>query len=351
MKEKEWDFFMVMLESSDPLQHELWRLIDKNHPRFDPNADEYAKQAIPTFYKLVDQFLGEVFETLPDTATVCIMSDHGFGPLNRYFLVNNFLMDIGLLQLKDNLLTKFKKVGFSHGINLQTAYALARKMRFGKVIAAFRGGSKEKALNRLTLSFQDVDWSRTKAFGVGTGGHIYLNVTGREPEGIVRPGKEYQEIRRMIVEKLTMLVDPETGEKAIEQVFVKEDLYKGKFADSAPDITFFPTSGFSTLQRDQFISPAIFFDSPKCGTHCIDGVCFFYGPDIAGNKQIDGARIIDLAPTFLHLFGEPIPEDMDGTVLKDVFKEGSQPSQQKVIQKKNPREKRKIRTLRQSGRV
>jgi len=284
----EWDFFMVMLEGTDPLQDELWKHIDKNHPRHNPGAEEYIKQAIPNFYRKIDRFLGECMEMLDDRTTICVMSDHGFGPLNRYILVNNFLRDTGMLHLKGNFITELKQFVLNSGVGLDKMYNLARKAGLTKVLSAFRGGSKEKMLNQLTLSTGDIDWSRTKAFAVETGGHIYLNVKGREPEGIVRPRREYRKIRDQIVETLYSLTGPGNGRKAIEKVFTKEKLYNAtnKFYDQAPDISFLPAKGYSTLHREQFVSSSIFINSPNCGTHRINGVCLFYGPDVQEGRKL-----------------------------------------------------------------
>lgn len=354
MKEKEWDFFTVMLETSDPLQHELWKYIDENHPKFNPNVEGYIKQAIPNLYKAIDSFLGEILDRLRDKATLCVMSDHGFGPLTQYLIVNNFLIDIGVLKLKSNFTTKLKKVILNCGMSLERAYSLAKKVGFNRAISTFRGGTREKVLNQLALSFKDIDWSRSKAFAAGTGGHIYLNVKGKEPQGIVEPGEEYKKVRNFIIESLNSLTDPETGKKVIEKVFTKDELYKGRFFDEAPDISFLPSVGYATLHREQFVSPSLLVDSPNSGTHRINGICLFYGPDIGKGKQIKGAKIYDLAPTILHLFGLPIPEDMDGQVLKEIFEKHSQPAKKEVrCQKVDEKEKikKRIKELRDFGRL
>lgn len=354
MRTREWDFFMVMFEGSDPLQHELWKYIDENHPRFNPNAHEYIKGAIPNFYKKVDTFLGEIFEVLPDDATVCIMSDHGFGPLNRYFLVNNFLVDIGMLKLKSSLTANFKKLFFDCGLSLEWLYNLSKKMGLSQIATFVRGGAREKLLSSLVPSLADIDWSHTRAFAAGTGGHIYLNVKGREPDGIVSEGREYENVRNSIVQNLESLVDPDTGKKAVERVFNKEELFKGKFFDEAPDISFLPSRGFCTLHKEQFVSPHTFIDSPSCGTHRINGIALFRGADIKGGIRIEQAKIFDLAPTILHLFGLPIPDDMDGRVIKEIFREGSQPAKREEIYRKmdeRERARQRISYLRKLGRI
>lgn len=317
---QDWDFFMVMLESADPLQHELWKYIDPNHPRFDPNAPDAVKGAIVDFYREVDAFLGEMMQTLPEETTFCIMSDHGFGPMDRYFLVNNFLIDIGMLKLKKSITGRAKRMVFDR-FSLERLYRLARKMGMNRAAKHFRGGVKEKMLSTVVPSFRDIDWSRTKAFAIGASGHIYLNVKGREPEGIVDPDREYYQIRDHIIENLLALKDTKSDQQVVERAFTKDELHSGQFAVQAPDISFLPARGYSTLHREQFISPDLFIDSPSCGTHRLQGICLFHGPTIQKGKRIEGARIFDLAPTILQIYGLPVPTQMDGKVLEEVFEE------------------------------
>ena len=342
MAEKDWDFFMVMLESADPLQHELWKYIDSKHPRFDEDAPDFIKDAVPNFYNLVDTFLGEVLGVLPPNATVCIMSDHGFGPLDRYFLVNNFLMDIGMLKLKTSIGSGVKRSIF-RVISLEQLYRVARRIGLNRAAKVFRGGARERALSGLVPSFKDIDWRRTKAFAVGASGHIYLNVQGREPEGIVKPGDEYKNVRDYIARELKAVVDHKTGNKAVEKVFIKEDLHIGRLAERAPDISFLPSRGFGTLHREQFVSPSMFIDSPSCGTHRKNGIVMICGLNIKKGKKIEGARIFDLAPTILYLFGIPIPNDIDGHVIREIFEKGHEPIYRQAICSKG-RDKQKIRS-------
>lgn len=354
LAEKDWDFFMVMLESADPLQHELWKYVDQEHPDYDSAAPEYLKQAIPNFYKEVDSFLGEMMESLGSDTNFLIMSDHGFGPLARYFLVNNFLIEIGMLKLKTRLSNRLKKIIFDR-ISLERLYRLARKLGFSRAAKVFRGGTGERMLSRLVPSMADIDWSQTRAFAMGASGHVYINVKGREPEGIVTPGPDYNEVRDLIVNELGSVVDPLTGKKAVEKVYVKDDLHKGRFYHRAPDITFLPCRGFTTLHREQFVSSATFIDSPNCGTHTLNGITLFYGPDIMDSgERMEGARIYDLAPTILHLMGIPVPDDMDGCVLKTIYREGSRPAEKAIVYRQTREEDRvkgKISTLRNAGRL
>jgi len=171
------------------------------------------------------------------------------------------------------------------------------------------------------LSFSDVDWQRTKAYSLGHVGQIYINLKGREKFGIVNRGNEYETIRDEIIDKLKKLRDPETGELVVDKVMKKEELYKGQYLERAPDLFVFSRNS----EYDAFALMAqnteIFCDHFKgqSGNHRLHGIFAANGPSIRSGIQIEGAGIIDIAPTLLYLMGLPIPDDLDGKVLKDIF--------------------------------
>lgn len=333
MENKEWAFFMVMFEGADSLQHELWKYIDQGHPQYVGNPKGYIIKAIPRFYQIVDRYVGYVLEKMSGEDTVCIMSDHGFRSLHRYFLVNNFLLKIGVLKLKSNLGTTLKRRVLSK-VSPLDLYKLARKMGFNSAISKFRGGWSEELLSSLTLSRKSIDWKNTRAFAAGTGGHIYLNVKGREPLGMVEPGREYEKVKGFITEKLKSLVDEAGGGQPIARVYDKRTLHRGKFEDRAPDLSFLLQEGYATLHREQFVSSDVFINSPHSGTHDLEGIVMFLGSQIKKGERIRDAKIFDLAPTYLHLFGLPIPEDMDGQVLTNIFREDSDARKRKIAKER-----------------
>ena len=319
MNNKYWDFFVVMFEASDPLQHVLWKYLKKEDYPCNLNQKDYVKYAIPNYYKKIDVFLGEMLDRFGKEVNICVLSDHGFASLKSYFIVNNWLMKIGLLKLKNNFVTNLKKFAFYNNLNIERFYRLARNLGISRVISFFRGGPPEKALNRLTLSFDDIDWNQTKAFAMGTGGHIYINVKGREPKGIVNPDREYEETRKFIIQRLEHLIDPKTGKNVVEKIYKKEQIHNGKFSDQAPDIIFLTSLDYATLHKEQFVSPSIFLDSPNSGTHRMHGILIFHGPLIKKRIIFKDAKIYDIAPTILKAFNLHVPGNFDGRILKEIF--------------------------------
>jgi predicted AlkP superfamily phosphohydrolase/phosphomutase len=180
--------------------------------------------------------------------------------------------------------------------------------------------------------FSGIDWSRTKAFawGVDAGAMISINLKGRNPEGIVQPGYEYELLRQDIIDRLGRLPDPVTGERVGIQVFRKEEVYHGKYLASAPDILFLRDKYvfFGTGKGDsEWEIPTPF----RSGMHALQGVFMAYGPDIRkSGEKLPNLKIYDITPTVLHMFGLPIVKDMDGRVLTEIFTKGSEPGERQI---------------------
>jgi predicted AlkP superfamily phosphohydrolase/phosphomutase len=163
-----------------------------------------------------------------------------------------------------------------------------------------------------------IDWSRTQAYFNNTGSTYgaRINLMGREPEGIVKP-EEYDEVRNRVIEKLNSAMDDQEGRKVMERIYRKEDIYWGPYTENAPDIIFVPDCKY-TLHGQ--IKDDIFKKSRKGRSfHRLDGIFILHGPGIKKGRKIEGAHIMDVAPTILYLLGLPIPKGFDGRVLTEAM--------------------------------
>ncbi|MFQ5791767.1 MAG: hypothetical protein ACE5JI_14940 [Acidobacteriota bacterium] len=169
---------------------------------------------------------------------------------------------------------------------------------------------------------REVDWRRTRAYALGLTG-MFLNLQGREAQGIVAPGAEAQELKAEIISKLKGLRDEGAGEVAINEVFDTARIYRGPYLGNAPDLIIGYNSGYraSWDGATGVVAAPVFEDNrkPWSGDHCIDprlvpGVLFCTHPIEAKDPAL-----IDIAPTALSLFGLDPPKHMDG---KPLFKAG-----------------------------
>jgi len=257
--------FFFYFEYSDSIQHMFWHF--KNMP------DSAYKNVVLECYRRMDNILGWVMNHIDNDTTLIVLSDHGFGEFNRAVNINSWLRDNGFLYLKDN-----------------------------------RQDSKD--------FFEDVDWSRTKAYAIGFGG-IYVNQAGREAEGIVLPGEETEKVKKDIIERLSKWHDPKTGDLVVHKVYTKKEVFSGKFNQDSPDLF----AGFNIGYRASWQTAlgAVPKDSisdnvkPWHADHMFDaslvpGILFI-------NRKVsfkDSPRIIDVIPTILNKLGIKNEEKFDG---------------------------------------
>jgi len=265
--------FFFYFSSLDLNSHMLWRLIDQKHPEYDASlAAEYGS-ALPEFYQQVDQVLGEVLQHADDRTTVMVLSDHGFAPYNRSFNLNTWLLKHGYITLK----------------------------------AEPNPGQSE--------AFANVDWSHTRAYGLGLNG-LYLNLRGREREGIVESGAQAEALLKQIREELLDVRDPQNNLQAITRIDLAGEVYQGPYAHQGPDLIVGYNRGYRAgWQTILGNFPADVFEdnsNPWSGDHCMD---YTLVPGVLlSNRPIHIASpsLTDIAPTIFAEFGIPTPGSMMG---------------------------------------
>jgi len=312
MIEKDWQFFMVHFMESDQVQHYLWHELDGE------------KRYIFRIYKAIDNAIGELKEFLDDDDTLLVMSDHGFGELKYNFHIDTWLLNEGYIKLKNNFMTQFKKFFFKLGITKEALLPIGEYIypplrKLGLVETAVDLASNP-FLEWLFISSNNVNWKKSLAYTHSEIGHIFLNVKDRDPEGVINQ-ENYEQIRDEIINKLKEFKNPFTGKKIVTEVLKGEEVYHGNMAKNAPDIVFIPDD-MSVLGKGayQFLSNKnISATQNQTGHHRMDGIFFAEGPEINKNTNLEGAHIMDLAPTILYLLDLPILDSMDGKILDEIL--------------------------------
>jgi len=310
------DFLMFHFQAPDVMQHAFWKFIDPTHPRYDLQAAARFGPALKQLYQRVDNYIGQMLDRVAGDTTVIVMSDHGFGPLHYVVNLNLFLLEKGLLQLKRGAWTQFKTGLFRAGLTPASLWHLVERVGLQNYIWQVSKSTRNKVVGKF-LSFDDVDWSRTLAYSIGHVGQIYVNLKGREPDGIVEPGAEYEAVRQRVTEALQDLRHPVSGQPLVDRVVPSEQVVHGPYAHRSPDLHVrmdgYRTIAFPLFATDsRIVTRQIRGDS---GCHRQYGVFVAWGAHIKPGATVQGARILDLAPTILHLMGLPVPDDMDGRVL------------------------------------
>ncbi|UCF69572.1 MAG: alkaline phosphatase family protein [Acidobacteriota bacterium] len=268
---------VCVFDATDRIQHMFWRYIEDGHPAARGREDAEHKDAIEQLYTYNDELVGKVMRKLGKGDVLMVISDHGFTSFRRGVNLNSWLHRHGYLALKDGT-----------------------------------DGSAEW--------LRDVDWSRTKAYALGLTG-MFFNLAGREASGIVQPGEEAAALKQEIIAKLHGIVDEETGEIGINEVFDTHRLYQGPYIGNAPDLLIGYNAGYRTSWdcASGVVAGPVFEDNVKAwsGDHCVDprivpGVIF-----CSHDLDAEDPALIDIAPTALQLFGLSPPAYMDGKPLFD----------------------------------
>lgn len=282
MESQPWDYFMWVEMGVDRIHHGLWSYMDPGHRRHEP-GNKY-QNTIRDYYKLIDAQLDRMLSRIDDDTVVLVVSDHGGKKMDGGIAINEWLVRNGYLTLEEVPAERFD----ANGSRMLTP--------FTKV---------------------EVDWSKTKVWGSGGYyGRIYINVEGREPEGIVKRD-EYEALRDELTERFCNIPDP-TGRSMDTRVFKPQEIYN-KVRNVAPDLIVywdnlnwrsvgsFGHGGIHTFENDT---------GPDDCNHASNGLFILYDPRQPGsNQEIKGRQLMDVAPTILDIMGVNVPFDMQGKRL------------------------------------
>jgi predicted AlkP superfamily phosphohydrolase/phosphomutase len=331
MSREPWDVFVVVLRITDEASHFLWKHMDATHPAHSPEDDAH-QAALLTCYQKADDALRRIVEAAGEDVTLFVMSDHGSGPLYKNVFLNEWLRLEGLLTLKEEktasslLLQLLLRSGLTR---TDVGRALSR-MGLGKFKAWLRdrlGDHIDIIPNVARPRLQEaVDWSRTRAYSVGYIGQIYVNLKGRDPQGIVEPGEDYERTRDHIIEQLLQLEDPQTRERVVDRVIKREQVYEGRYLEQAPDLfvymkdlSYITRGSYAFSPTGSIFVPPVTYES---GGHRQLGILLAWGRHILPGYTMSEAHlaeITDLAPTVLYLMSCAVPQDMDGQVITSLI--------------------------------
>ncbi|MCC7191155.1 MAG: alkaline phosphatase family protein [Phycisphaeraceae bacterium] len=242
-------------EAPDIIQHMFWRTIDPQHALYNDAETAAHRDVISEHYRQLDALVGRVRAAMGDRGTLLVISDHGFAPFRRGVHLNAVLRRLGYLTLKPGV------------------------------------ESSEDFL-------KGVDWSRTRAYALGINA-VYLNLAGREGEGIVKP-TDAAALLAQIKADLEAFIDPVTGDKAIKNVTIFAE--GREISASAPDLVVGYARGYraswSTAWGGVPVETTQTNVSKWSGDHCIaadevPGVFFSSDPSLTAQNLMGVAPAVE----------------------------------------------------------
>lgn len=276
LEEKEWDFFMFVEMGVDRIHHGLWAHHDENHHKHDPNSP-YVN-SIKDYYVYLDQEIGTLLERLPSETHIMVISDHGVKKMDGGICINEWLRREGYLVLFDDPpeghLSSFEKV--------------------------------------------EVDWSKTTVWGDGGYyGRIFLNVEGREPNGVVK-ANEYEDFRDSLAEHIMSIPAPD-GSPLDNKVFKPQEIYQ-RVRNVAPDlIVYFDNLGWRSVGSFGYEDIYTFENDtgPDDANHAVNGIYIYTPPkENLGGLCLPDTQLMDFTPSVLDLFSLPVPADIQGKIIR-----------------------------------
>lgn len=314
---EDWDLFMVVLSGTDRIQHKLWDVLS-GIVGVNGNGREGAiHRGILEYFGMVDRIAGEIESRLDGDDLLLLMSDHGFGSLEHEIAINRWLEHKRLFSPVRGKLALKKGVRFARGIQMKLLSRLSP--------SSFERKSRKRIESTETARKPRVDfvnWRRTKAFSsTRTQQGITINLKGREPFGTVEPGEQYEALRGTLIDSLRELRDPVTGATMENHVCRREDVYNGPYVGNAPDIVYLFDGGriIATHQYGKEIfTPATW--KTGNGMHRRQGIFIAKGKNVVPGREIPMRSIMDIAPTILYHLGVEIPDDFDGKMIEEIYR-------------------------------
>jgi predicted AlkP superfamily phosphohydrolase/phosphomutase len=290
-----WDLFMTQVQILDMAYHLYWGAVDPGHPNYDPaRAPEYWA-ILGQAHELADRFLGEILSAVGPDALVMVLGEHGQDLYHTTFMANHLLLREGLLELYRNR----------------------------------RTGAPE------------IDWRRTRAFASSY--RVYLNVAGRDPDGIVAPD-EYTGLQDLVIEALHGVRDARSGRHPVGMAMRREDARAlGLYGGSMGDVVFGMAPGYQTrstieIPRDAWAGPGLLrdavpvfretrlfrdftgeHDTSMPYTRAVRTMLFLQGPGVRPGHRTVPVSIVDVAPTICSYLGVPFPAQCEGRPIWDAF--------------------------------
>jgi len=314
-----WDAFMVVFGESDTVAHHFWRFHDRRSPRHAPSP---FGDAVRHVYEALDAAIGALLAAAPPDATVAVVSDHGSGGAgDRVVHLNRRLAECGLLAFTRRT-PAARLAGAARGIALR---ALPHRWLGGLVRRLPAAASRLESAYRLG----GIDWRRTTAYSEELDYHpsVWLNLRGREPEGTV-DAADYHTMRDDVARGLLEWRD-DAGRGVVRRVWRREELYRGPFVASAPDllVELARTDGYTaSCLRSGGPGPALRRLAPHeygsgkgsgmNGSHRRHGLVVLAGRDVRAAGEIPAVEILDVVPTLLALGGLAVPEELDGRPIE-----------------------------------
>lgn len=283
LREDSPDLMAVLFDGVDKLQHQVWKFVDPALVPTHPNDwEKRVRELCLEYFRKLDTYIERLVDLAGPEAQVFMASDHGFTATTEVVRINAFLHEKGYLAWKES-------------------------------------DDSEMMKRREATAFANLDWENTLAYcRTPSSNGITIRIAAHPGEAGVKP-EDYEVFREKLIKDLESFKDPNTGERIIQTIYKREDVYSGTAMLEAPDLTLVLRDyGFVSIRN---ILPPVEPREMPAGTHHPDGVFLAGGYGIKSGYQGELQQIVDVTATLIHSLGLPVPKDQEGCVAESFFTE------------------------------
>jgi predicted AlkP superfamily phosphohydrolase/phosphomutase len=299
LAKEEWDLFFIVYHLSDFVPTIYWKYMDETHPHY--THDDTLSSAVEEAYKVLDTVLGRFLSVADESTTVIVVSDHGMGPAQKVFNINEWLRREGFLDIKTLALEKT--------LSPDKVTAFVESHTYAKKVVMLLPESIQKAAYKIVFSRSKKVLSRmnpqSRAYAYSHAHFASIWLLKKDEPVLSEIEKRIKNVR-----------DPNTGEKVVVNVYRRDRLFHGPWVDNGPDLIVEAVPHYSI--RSQRLGD-LFSEPLQSGDHRMNGIFIAYGPEIR-KGTLEEHSIFDVCPTFLTILRLPVPADMDGKAM-NIFKE------------------------------
>ncbi len=283
LREDNPDLMAILFDGVDKLQHQVWKFVDPALVPTNPNDwEKRIRELCLEYFRKLDTYIEKLVELVGSNAQVFMASDHGFTATTEVVRINAFLHEKGYLAWKKN-------------------------------------DDSEAMKRREATAFANLDWENTLAYcRTPSSNGITIRIAQNPGDSGINP-ENYEAFREKLIDDLENFKDPNTGERIIQEIYKREDVYSGVAMPEAPDLTLVLRDyGFVSIRN---ILPPVELREIPAGTHHPDGVFLAGGYGIKSAYKGDLHKIVDVTATLIHSLGLAVPKDQEGCVAEGFFTE------------------------------
>jgi predicted AlkP superfamily phosphohydrolase/phosphomutase len=296
MDNADWDLACIVFVATDRVQHCLSNYVSPDHPDYASLSRTPLAERIRDVYRMLDEALGSLVGRARDDDLVLFISDHGFQSCTRAVHMDQLLRHLGFLQFS-------------------ASRAVYGPMQWGPLRSVARRVYDLLGLHGKVSLPQSVNWSKTRVYTSvrSTGEGVSINLAGREVDGIVDQA-DYESVRDEVADRIASFHDPGTGRCPVKRIRRREEVFKGRHVERAPDLLFEPEVGYSLTHAKSMVEAADWVS----GDHRMDGVIVAVGPAVEKDAFTQSPFLVDIAPTLLAAMDAPASVAHTGRVLSHI---------------------------------